>query len=338
MKFIFIHLLFCSLLFSSIIDISSKNISLQEPKKIIAIGPGALRLVTMMNLSDRVIGIEKIEHKAISFSEYRSILGKKKIKSLPVIGQGGPGKLPNLEQLITLKPDLIVASFIGKKQLRLISEKTGIPIVSLSYGLGYGGVEQKLDAIKSSLKLLGKIFDKQQRAKQLISFMSTQEQVLSAYKIKNKKLYIGGIGFKGAHGITSSEKNYPSFELLGIKNTLAKDAKTNHIFIQEESLLSYNPDIIFLDTFGKKIIKENLNAKLPFYSSLQAYKNKKIHWLLAYNFYNTNISNVYINSWIILHKLGYEIDIKDKMRKIYDTFYTDGAKKLLPARYPISSF
>lgn len=333
MKFLFLTLFTLTSLFSSqSITIPAKI------EKILAIGPGALRLVTILDEHDKIVGVEKMEHRAFGFSEYRSIIGKQKILSLPVIGAGGPNKLPNLEVLHQLKPDLIVASFIDKKQLSIITKKTGIPVLSLSYGLGYGGVESKMDAIKNSLLALGKVLGKNEKAQQIVSFMNAQEKELKSFQVKNNNLYIGGIGFKGAHGITSTEKHYPSFELLGIKNPLAKDAKTNHIIIQEESLILQNPDFIFLDLFGKKIINENLKNKKALYSSLSAYKNKHISWLLPYNFYNTNISNVYINSWIILSKLGYKIDVKSKMTTIYDTFYKNGAKKLMKTRFPLKQF
>ena len=233
---------------------------------------------------------------------------------------------------------IIISSFIGKKQLELIHQKTGIPILSLSYGLGYGGTEQKIEAIKKSLLILGRIFKKEKRAEKIVSFMNLQEKDLKSYKITNNNLYVGGMGFKGAHGITSSEKHYPPFELLGIKNSLTQKAKSNHIFIQKESLLAQNPNIIFLDMFGKKIIKEDLKAHKTLYKSLSAYKNNQIHWLLAYNFYNTNITNVYINSWIILQKLGHDIDIESKMNQIYSAFYKNSTKKLMKSRYPIKSF
>lgn len=340
MRLLIIHtLLFCSFLYSSIIDIHSQDVHInKEIQRVIAIGPGALRLVTIMGLEDKVVGIEKVEHKNISFSEYRSALGKEKIKSLPIIGAGGPGKLPSLEKLISLKPDIIVASFIGKKQLQLISNKTRIPIVSLSYGSGYGGSQKKLEAIKDSLRLLGKVFQKEQRAKEIVDFMNDQEDALKKYNITSNNLYIGGMGFKGAHGITSTEKNYPSFELLGIKNPLAEHAKSNHLFIQKESLIAQNPDMIFLDMFGKKIIKEDLKSKKALYETLDAYKQNKIHWLLAYNFYNTNVANVYINAWIILEKLGHTIDIQSKMKEVYTAFYKEKADTLMKTRYPIMKF
>jgi iron complex transport system substrate-binding protein len=322
---------------SSLLSAQMANVP-TKIEKIVAIGPGALRLVSILDATDKVVAIEKMEHRAIGFSEYRSIIGKKKIFSLPIIGAGGPNKLPNLEMLLQLKPDLIVASFVDKKQLSIITKKTGIPTISLSYGLGYGGVASKTEAIKNSLLTLGKVLNKNERALAIVAFMNAQERELQKYTIKNKNIYIGGVGFKGAHGITSTEKYYPPFELLGIKNSLAENAKSNHIMIQEESLILQNPDFIFLDLFGEKIINENFQNKQQLYSSLKAYKNAHISWLLPYNFYNTNISNVYINSWIILSKLGHKVDIQSKMSTIYDTFYKDGAAKLMQTRYPLKKF
>ncbi|WP_331774829.1 ABC transporter substrate-binding protein [Sulfurospirillum sp. 1612] len=306
--------------------------------RVVAIGPGALRLLVYMQVHDKIVGVEKIETKSINFSEYRSILGQKRIASLPIIGSGGAGKLPNPEMLIRLKPDVIIASFIDKKQRQLISQQTHIPIVAISYGAGYGGTQDKLDAIKQSLRKLGEVFHKEKRAKMLIDFMTQQEKELAAFHLKNQDLYIGGIGFKGAHGITSSERHYPPFELLGIQNTLSKNAKINHIIIHEEDLIRKNPPLIFLDLFGKKILLENFNNKKTLYQSLTAYQNKKIFWLLPYNFYNTNIANIYINSWIILSKLGFDIDVKAKMSDIYHAFYGKDYAKLLPSRYPIMEF
>lgn len=340
MKSIFLTLFLLSTLFSAqITDMYSRNINLPEKiNKIIAIGPGALRLITILGADDKIVGIEKVEHSAINFSEYRTILGEKRIKSLPIIGAGGANKLPNLEVLMQLNPDLIIASFIDTKQLNLITKKTGIPTFALSYGKGYGGNSTKNEAVKKSLLLLGQILNKQERAKEVTQFMTLQENELIKYPLKDQKIYIGGIGFKGVHGITSTEKHYPSFELLGLTNILAKNAKSNHVTIQEESLLLENPDFIFLDLLGEKIIKENFDKKLNLYKSLKAHKNNNITWLLPYNFYNTNISNVYINSWIILSKLGYDIDIRSKMSLIYNAFYKNEVDKLITTRYPLKKF
>lgn len=337
-RFSFMICIFITTLFAdSFKDSLNREVTLlHTPQKIVTIGPGALRLLSYFDVENILVGIEKIEHKGIGFSEYRSALGKQLIESLPIIGSGGPGKLPNLEALVASKADVIIASFLNKSQLELISKKTKIPTFALSYGAGYGGSEQKLQAIAKSIELLGILLDKTKRAKEIVSFMETQRQELKALEFdKTQTLYIGGMGYKGAHGITSTEINYPSFDLLGLQNSLTKNQSGTHMFIQEESLLQANPKFIFLDLFGKKIITEEMQSKAALYSMLQAYKNRNMHWLLAYNFYNTNVANVYINAWIIAKAMGANVDVQAKMQEVYSVFYGKKASKLVQKRYPL---
>lgn len=329
-----------SLLSATFSDALQRDITLTKPvKKIVAIGPGALRLVGYLQAEDMIVGIEKMEQKAIGFSEYRTVLGKNFINSQPVIGSGGPGKLPNLEKLIRIKPDLIIASFLGKKELSHITEKTGIPTFALSYGKGYGGELSKLKAIQKSLLSLGVVLQKHSRAENLVEFMKAQESQLKQLNIKKSTpVYVGGMGYKGAHGITSTEIHYPPLQLLGLSNPLTKEKEGTHLFVAKESLLKTNPPFIFLDLFGKKIIKEEMGQKKALYSMLGAYKNDQIHWLLPYNFYNTNVANVYINAWIIASKLGVHVDTKMKMQEIYSNFYGKKAETLIKTRYPLPKF
>ena len=56
--------------------------------------------------------------------------------NLHVIGMGGVNFKINLEKIISLKPDLIIAGYISKQRADLITKKTGIPVVVISYGWG----------------------------------------------------------------------------------------------------------------------------------------------------------------------------------------------------------
>jgi len=49
---------------------------------------------------------------------------------------GGVNFKINLEKIISLKPDLIIAGYISKQRADLITKKTGIPVVVISYGWG----------------------------------------------------------------------------------------------------------------------------------------------------------------------------------------------------------
>lgn len=320
-----------SLFGATFTDSMGREVEIEKSQKIVAIGPGSLRLLVYMGLQEKIIGVEKRELDFDTKAPYRAALNKEQISKLPIIGQGGPNAMPNLESLITLKPDIIFSSFLSREQIDALTQKTSIPVVALSYGATYGGKEEKLEAIKNSLKLIGKITDSNKKSEELITFMEKEEQALAKIDLESKKLYIAGIGYKGAQGITSTESDYPPFALLGLQNSVMGDKK-GHAFIQEESILATNPDVIFLDSLGKKIIEEELLKKESFYSKLHAFEKKELYWLYPYNFYNTNVENIYINSWIIAAHLGAKVDIESKKSEILELFLGREAAKNLSAQ------
>lgn len=311
-------------------DMLNRVVDIQKAERIVCIGPGALRLATYLGLDERLVGIEKTENSATLLSPYRTFLGKERISKLPIIGEGGPGKLPDFEALLLLKPDFIIASFVDKNQMDLITQKTGIPIISLSYGATYGGTKSQLESIKNSLLLLGKVSNTLSRAESLVDFMNKQEGKLSSLKIPSQKIYIGGIGYKGVQGLLSTEANYPPFELLGIKNSVFVDTQTiGHHFIDLESLLKSNPETIFIDSFGKGKVNAEYLSQKSLYDSIDAYKKGNIKEVLNYNFYSTNIENIFVIAWQIASYLGEKKNINEEIHSIYKAFYGDEGLTLL---------
>lgn len=322
MKVVLFFVLFiCYANASTIQDMMDREVKIDKTDKIVAIGPGALRLVSYMQLNDKLVGIEKLELSMDLKSAYRATFDENHIKNLTIIGEGGAGKLPNLEVLIELNPDIIFSSFLSLEQIKMIESKTKIPVVALSYGSSYGGDEnsKKLQSVKDSLSLIGQIMSKENRANELISFMQRLEEELKTLIAYDTKVYIGGIGYKGARGLLSTESHYPSFELLGLTSSV-KSPKIGHIEIATEELLNINPDIVYLDLLGKNLINDELNSKKTLYNTLEAFKNKKVFWLYPYNFYNTNIENIFVNSFLIAYTLDENINYEAKKEEIYTMF------------------
>lgn len=319
-------MLLSSLLFSqTYTDMLGREVRIDKSDKIVCIGPGALRLAVYLGLETRLVGIEKTENDPSALSPYRTFLGKEKISKLPIIGTGGPGKMPDLEALLVAKPDFIIASFVDKNQLELISSKTNIPLVAVSYGASYGGTSKKnLEDIKNSLLLLGNITRTHERAKALVSFIQTQEEALHNLKLPSKKLYVGGIGYKGVQGLTSTEANYPPFELLGLKNSLFEGTTTQgHQFIEFEALMQNDPEIIFLDMFGKSKVQQDYHSQKALYDTLSAYKTGNVKDVLGFNFYSTNVENLLVIAWQIAAYLGEPVDINQKAHAIFNAFYQE---------------
>ena len=320
MRFVLLIILFTfSLSASTYTDMYKRDVQIEKNQKIVCLGPGTLRIISYLQLQNRLVGVEKRELSFDKNSPYSFALDKNFIKSLPIVGQGGPGKMPNLETLLTLKPDIIFTTLLSKEQVELIQKRTNIPVVALSYGTIYNKSENKIETIKKSIKLVANIMDKNNRANQLLSFMKNEETKLSKIKITNKNIYIGGVSNKGVHGITSTESNYPAFTLLNIKNSILKD-HIGHAFIDKETLFKFNPDVVFLDSISKKLILEEIKKDQAIFKHIKAFKQNNIYWLSPSNFYNTNIENIYINSWKIASYFGKNIDINLIKKRVYKTF------------------
>lgn len=312
-------------------DMLGRFVEVPSASKLVFIGPGALRMGVYLGLEDRLVGIEKTENEVSPLSPYRTFLGKERIAKLPIVGVGGPGKMPDLEALMVHKPDLIIASFVDKNQMELIQSKTGIPVLSLSYGASYGGTSQKnLEDIKHSLVLLGNVCDKEERANTLVKAIESYEQRLSKIVHSTQKLYVGGIGYKGTQGITSTEVNYPPFELLGLKNSVFEGKSAQgHQFIEIEALLFTNPDIIFIDLFSKEKVAQEYAQKKPLFDALKAYQTKNVKEVLGFNNYSTNVENLLVIGFQIASYLGANVDLESEANAIFKAFYGEKGEELL---------
>jgi iron complex transport system substrate-binding protein len=314
-------------------DMLGRKVIINKAQSFVFLGPGALRLGTYLGLKDRIKGIERVELRQ-SLNQapvYRLFLGEEFLKKIPIVGEGGPGKMPNLEALTVANPDVIFTSFFDKNQIEQIQSKTKIPVVALSYGLSYGGAGVKnLEDIKASLMLIGEIANEVNRAQKLVDFIILEEQELSKISLPKKSIYIGAIPYKGIQPITSTDANYPPFELLGLKNSLFENKQNlyGHQFVDFEALLSTNPEIIFLDTLSKTKIDQDYTANKALYNSLQAYQNGNVFWLLNFNNYSTNVENLILIAWQIASFLTDNIPLHVKAIEIYEAFYPNHGKEL----------
>ncbi|MGE4546881.1 MAG: iron ABC transporter substrate-binding protein [Desulfurella sp.] len=298
-----------------VVDLLGRHIDIEhKATRIVAIGPGALRLVCYMGLSSHVVGIENIERH--STAPY--IVANSSLLKLPTIGQGGPNSSIDTEKILSVKPDVIFVTYlVDKRTADALQDKTHIPVVALSYGKV---ATFNNDDFKKSLLLIGEICDKQDRVKQIISFLSNEFKQLQELSQGKQKVsaYIGALGMRGAHGIESTQGDFLPFKLLGIYN-VASSAKINGAFMMsKEQLLAQNPDYIFIDFLGLALVKQDYNTNSKFYNSLKAFKNKNVYIEWPYNYYATNIDNALIDTyWIAKVVYKKNINMEQKANQIY---------------------
>jgi len=305
-----------------ITDLVGREVELTVPvQRVVAIGPGALRLVTYAEGASMVVGIEETEKKPNPGRSY--MLAYPDLKKLPSIGQGGPDTAPNEESLVSVKPDVIfVCTLVDKEKADQLQAKTGIPVVALSYGdLATFG-----ENLYRSLNIIGSIIGKEKRAQDVVAYLKENEKDLGA-RTKGladgdiAKVYVGAVSMKGAHGIESTQAQYPPFKYIGAKNVVDETGKNGTVMIDKEKLISWDPDFLFLDAGGYVLVTEDYKKNPAFYQSLQALKTDRVYNLIPFNNYNPNIDTAFADAYyagkIIFPEQFKDIDPIKKSDEIY---------------------
>ena len=294
--------------------------------RIICIGSGCLRLIYYLGAQDRIVGIESFEKTHQVGRSYRYAYPE--LLNLPIIAAGGPGNInkePDLEAVLKVKPDIIFACYMDADRADTLQKKIGIPVITLSYGR-FGSFGNEL---YTSLRLLGKILDKEKRSEEIIAFNEKSKADLlkrtsGIDEASKPSVYIGGVGYRGAQGIESTETDYLPFEWIKAKNIAKGVGREGHLFINKEKILALNPDVIFLDALGLSIISTDYAKHPQFYQALNAFSKGQVYTLWPFNAYMTNIDTVIIDAYaagsILYPEKFRDIDMNKKIDEVYSFF------------------
>lgn len=288
----------------TIIDQAGRSVTVPDnPTRIICLGPGALRLIVYLRAQDRVVGVEAMEKRApIGRPYWRA---SPALATLPDCGPGGPAainKKPDMETVLSLSPQVIFITWMDAALADTVQNILGIPLVVLSYGTFATFDEALFDA----LRIAGFVLGKRARAEEIVTFIQSQRQQLATRTAgipekRRPRAYAGGIGFRGTHGIESSEQNYIPLEWAGARNLA--DSVTpgagSHVFLDRETLLALDPEVIFIDGGGLELVRADYGKKKAFYTALHAFTHGRVHVLLPFNHYATNIGTALADAWAV---------------------------------------
>ncbi|ABO34725.1 periplasmic binding protein [Methanococcus maripaludis C5] len=312
-----------------IVDLLGRTVEVPaDVQKIVCSGPGCLRLICYLDATEYLVGIEGFENTNLIGRPYR--LAHDEFSELTVIGNGGPQDInvgPDPEKVLNVMPDVIFITYMDADKADELQEKTGVPVVVLSYGaLG----NFKNDAIFDSLTLSGEILGKEERAQDVISFMTGIQDDLDKRTAdipdeEKPTIYVGAIGNKGVHGIDSTEGAYPPFEALNTEN-VAKVASTEHLFLSKEQILEWDPEFIFIDEGGLSLVYEDYEKSPEYYESLDAFETGNVYGILPFNYYTTNLDTAMADSYyigsILYPEAFSDVDPAAKADEIYE--FLDG--------------
>lgn len=269
--------------------------------RIVALGPGALRLVVYLGAIDRVVGVEEAEKGRFPLAARPYGLAvRDRIMALPSVGEGGAGRTPDPERILALRPDLIVGVGLDPAQVSGLEAKTGVPVLVLDYGEIGVFREEALQ----SIALLGRVTGREARAAEILRFVDACRADLGRRTAriegpKRPRAYVGGIGHKGRHGLLSTEAGFLPLAMAGGRNVADETGRGGHLFIDREQLLAWRPEVIFIDVNGLDLVAADYTANPAYYHALEAVRKGRVYTLYPYNFYGTNIEVALADAYFI---------------------------------------
>lgn len=288
----------------TVTDMAGRSVTAPvDPERIICIGPGTLRLIVYIEAQGKVCGVEEMEKLNAGGRPYWT--AHPELAALPRCGPGGPAginKKPDMEAILSVSPQVIFITYMDKALADEVEASLKIPVVVLSYGAFATFDTVVYDAIR----IAGKILHRSERAEAVVSFFESLQQDLDR-RTRNipdgekAGVYVGGIGYRSAYGIESTEQRYIPFDWVHARNLAEKLPTTlgSHVFVDKEQLLGLNPDVIFMDGGGLALLMEDYRKKPEFYGALKAFRTKRVYTLHPFNFYTTNIDTALADAYAI---------------------------------------
>ena len=176
----------------------------------------------------------------------------------------------NLEKIVALKPDLVIATNMARpKQLRKLKD-LGIRVVQFSYPKNFSEMCQQFLE-------LGELLGKEEKAKKIID--NTKREVaairMKTGNLPKKRVFIQ-LGIKPLHAVTRESFLNDYIEFGGGENIALNEG---HGTYSREKVLKGNPEVIIISTMGSSEGETGKREKEAWmkYGSIDAVKNKNVY-------------------------------------------------------------
>ena len=286
-------------------------------ERIVCVGVGALRYTCYVGGADRVVGVEDYETKP-GMSRLYNYVNFDLFQDLPVTGTNGE---PFVEEIINVDPQVIVMSSYASQDPDELSQKTGIPVVVVP------GSDTTLDEkAYVTIRILGELYQLEDRAEDLTAYLKSiqkdlDDRTASIAEDAKPSCYVGGVSFKGHHGFEGTEAYYGPFELIHAKNLANTTDQTGAFNIDVEQVLSWDPEIIFLDFNGMNLINEDYAAHPDFYNALTAVQEGKVYSQISFRSSASNLetalADAYYAACVMYPQQFQDIDPVEKAGEIF---------------------
>ena len=305
-------------------------------ENVVCIGAGALRMYSYVGDVSLLCGVEDIDNETLEqrpkmfdgvARPYMLAYGEA-FSSLPSCGVGGPNaQSAEAEKILSCAPDIVISEYEDVEKADALQEQLGVPVITLSTGKDAVFDE----AFFGSLRLLGTVFGREDRAEEIVSFVENERDEISArtagIKDEDKPgVYICGLGNWGTTNHLMTAMNFCSFTVANVRNVCTDLSAPGIQSIEAEKFaaLGDDMDIMIIDAAAVKNIKPLYEEDSAMFDTCKAWNEGEVYLQLAYNAYYTNFETVLCNTWYIAKtvypELFEDIDMTEKVNEITNVF------------------
>lgn len=211
----------------AIVDDLGRSVSIKEiPQRIISLVPSNTEILFALGLGDKVVGVTE-------FCNYPAeVLDKEKV---------GGFSTPDIEKIIALQPDLILAGSIHAKEVIPALEERGLTVFALA--------PENLDGILKDIEVVGKITGKEKEAFKLITQLEERIEAITDKTERLKPQERPSVFFITWHDPLKSmgSKSFPHelIEKAGGVN-IFQDVEERNFQVEFETVVYCDPQVIIV--------------------------------------------------------------------------------------------
>ena len=312
----------------TIVDSADRIVTVKKPvERIVSLSPGPTRWILGLGAADKLVGLGTWDHKYV-INDYQRVglhapKWEKVVGELRKLPEVGSGYIPDVELILSLKPDVVLVSSY-RPEYKVLQD-AGIPVV---------GVPSGAESIKEGfdgLKLLGYVLDKEERAEEIIAY--SDKMVSEVTKItetipdeEKPRVY----NFWGSH-LTKASIRYDTIELAGgvlVSKDCAPPTFGGSVTdIEKEQIIAWNPDIILVSTnIGRLNPKVEDILSDPALQTVTAVKENKVYYTLG-AYYLVGVDPPRLITELIVQAKHFhpskfeEWDVDEKANELFESFY-----------------
>ena len=305
--------------------------------RVVCIGAGALRMYSYIGDVNLLCGVEDIDNTALterpkmfdSVARPYMLAYGEAFSGLPSCGVGGPqAQTAEAEKILACDPDIVISEYEDVEKEDALQAQLGVPVITLK--AGPGGVFD--DNFSGTMRMLGVIFGREDKAETLVSFIEAEraeieKRTTDVPEEEKPAVYICGLGNWGTTNHLMTAQNYISFKVANVKNVVTDLEAPGIQAIEEEKFvaLGEDMDIIIMDAAAVKNIKPLYAENPAMFDTCKAWTDGEVYLEMAYNAYYTNYEIALINTWFIAKTvypdLFEDIDMTAKTNEVTRVFY-----------------